>query len=495
VFLWGAARSGTNAITNHLKLSPDVTSFNEDNPAAFDSFCLRPDVVIEDLVRAAKTRVVYFKAFNDTLRADLAMARFPGSKGIYAIRKPQDCIASFMREFGEFGRLNWIDALSQSANGEFDMLSVARATGALRQRAVARISERSLALLSAYGPSLPNVAAAYYLFQHSFFSEMKLEYNKNIRVLDYDALIQDPEDIISRLCNWLRIRFVPAMADDWWQGRGLEGIDLMPHPELVRHCDVLYREIAGSEQCLSGAAVPQGGSFCSDEPAIDIRRPASPNRGVIRPATIGNLVGVSHFLAPQPAAKDFTASASRSEDGTPSDLAGSQSEVLDLSAPQTPLPEHRKTQHRGLAARYAVFGVGRLGLGKTTWTRPPPALVSATIVVAAVTLAVLVTETLQSMEGSRPALYTFYAVIASSGWLGGSQAGWISIAFSTLASTYFFIPPIHSLRIEIGELPGFFEFLLCAVFVLLFTLRVVRRRSPSGKRASRPLRQASRQPR
>lgn len=164
LFIFGAARSGTTATLNHLRLSPDVTCLDENDPRAFDRFHLRPNSIIQELTAAPETSVLLFKAFNDTPRADLIMNAHLGSKAIYIIREPRACIASFVREFGDAGRISWINRLKEASRAEAGTLILLAHDSEDRRRTITQIATKTLSLLSGHNLTAFNVAAAYYFF-------------------------------------------------------------------------------------------------------------------------------------------------------------------------------------------------------------------------------------------------------------------------------------------------------------------------------------------
>lgn len=115
-FLWGAARSGTNAITWALESSANFTCYNEDDHAAFDDYFLRGNDVLADIVAHSDRPRVFFKAFSDTPRASTVMRFFPSARALYSIRRPTDTIASFVQEFGETAKL-WIERFADAEAG------------------------------------------------------------------------------------------------------------------------------------------------------------------------------------------------------------------------------------------------------------------------------------------------------------------------------------------------------------------------------------------
>jgi C4-dicarboxylate-specific signal transduction histidine kinase len=86
------------------------------------------------------------------------------------------------------------------------------------------------------------------------------------------------------------------------------------------------------------------------------------------------------------------------------------------------------------------------------------------LAIALVTLALLISLAFQDSIGN-PFWFFFSAAVILSTWLGGTGPGWLSVIYSTLAVTYYFMPPLHSFAITPRELPYFVTFVACEIGV------------------------------
>ena len=102
-------------------------------------------------------------------------------------------------------------------------------------------------------------------------------------------------------------------------------------------------------------------------------------------------------------------------------------------------------------ARRLTFAIFRYALA--------PALVAG---------ALALTFFLQSVVSTAGFLFFYIAVVASA-WFGGKWPGWIAVILGTLAVEYFFMPPIHSLRVNRESLPIFIEFAASAMVISWFS--------------------------
>src|SRR6516165_6269740 len=85
------------------------------------------------------------------------------------------------------------------------------------------------------------------------------------------------------------------------------------------------------------------------------------------------------------------------------------------------------------------------------------------LAIAFVTAALAITLGIREFSSVYPTFFAFYAAVAASAWYGGYGPGWLSVALSTLAVNYFFLPPLYSLTPSCADLPRLVGFVICAI--------------------------------
>ena len=83
--------------------------------------------------------------------------------------------------------------------------------------------------------------------------------------------------------------------------------------------------------------------------------------------------------------------------------------------------------------------------------------------IAFVATALAITLGVREFSSVYPTFFAFYAAVAASAWYGGYGPGWASVALSTLAVNYFFLPPLYSLAPSAADLPRLIAFIVCAI--------------------------------
>jgi C4-dicarboxylate-specific signal transduction histidine kinase len=83
---------------------------------------------------------------------------------------------------------------------------------------------------------------------------------------------------------------------------------------------------------------------------------------------------------------------------------------------------------------------------------------AAALVATALTLSL----TLEVPFGN-PFWFFFPVAVIGSTWYGGRRPGWLTVALSTAAVMYFFVPPLRSFRVNPHDVPLFFTFVACQI--------------------------------
>src|SRR5450631_2852513 len=62
-----------------------------------------------------------------------------------------------------------------------------------------------------------------------------------------------------------------------------------------------------------------------------------------------------------------------------------------------------------------------------------------------------------------PFVFLFFAAVMGSAWYGGIIAGMVAVALSTVAVTYFFVPPVYSMSVAKESQTFLAAFFVCAI--------------------------------
>src|SRR6266478_721334 len=137
--------------------------------------------------------------------------------------------------------------------------------------------------------------------------------------------------------------------------------------------------------------------------------------------------------------------------GLPDDEDGSR-RIIGRSGSSTEHPEHRAAERNMLSL-------------SPPWWNQPPVILRYAVAVLSVIAALIVLWWMNSVLQAAAHVSLFLCAVMFSAWFGGFKPGLLAIAFSLLTFKYYFLPPIHSLELELTQLPRLVLFSLSGLFV------------------------------
>src|SRR6266436_7177820 len=137
--------------------------------------------------------------------------------------------------------------------------------------------------------------------------------------------------------------------------------------------------------------------------------------------------------------------------GLPDDEDGSR-RIIGRPGSSTEHPEHRDAERNMLSL-------------SPLWWNQPPVILRYAVAVLSVIAALIVLWWMNSVLQAAAHVSLFLCAVMFSAWFGGFKPGLLAIAFSLLTFKYYFLPPIHSLELELTQLPRLVLFSLSGLFV------------------------------
>lgn len=235
VFLVGAQRSGTNMVVRGLERSPEFEVHNENDPAAFVRFRLRPLPEVRRIVEESRHAFVLFKPLCDSHRVvelldDLGTPS-PG-KAIWVYRDFRGRARSSVAKFGDAN----LRALRQIAAGQGAGMWQAGGLGEERLALLRRFD------LDAMSPT--SAAALFWYLRNSLYFDLGLDGRDDVTLLSYDAVTADPEPWIRRLAAFLGCPYRPGLVAHIERRRApLREIEI--EPAVRELCEELLERLDG----------------------------------------------------------------------------------------------------------------------------------------------------------------------------------------------------------------------------------------------------------
>lgn len=231
LFLVGVQRSGTNLLAHGLDELPEFHVYNEGNTKAFENYRIRALPEIERLVGKSRARFVLFKPLCDSHRTPELLAHFgPRARAVWAYRNVDGRVRSAIAKFGDSN----LRVLRTFAAGEAQKPWNAWQIAGLSAENADFIRSFDLDRLSA-----ESGAALFWYLRNALYFELGLDRRTDTMLVDYDALLAEPERVATGVCRFLEITYRPAMIDTIDPRRPSQRPPLPIDPRIRERCTAL----------------------------------------------------------------------------------------------------------------------------------------------------------------------------------------------------------------------------------------------------------------
>lgn len=203
VFIVGCNRSGTNMVCAALGNSPHGWAYQESEfSPAFNAYYLRPDWILERLIRYAPAPIVAFGGILDSQFTDDLLARFAGSRALWVYRGYEDVANSCARK-------RWDDHFKNLArwvaNGELERLGS-------RGRRVTGETVRLFGDLFREDLSREDYACLYWYLRNQIYFDLELHEDPRVLIVQYEDAVLDRERAFRRVFDFVGFPYDPAVV-------------------------------------------------------------------------------------------------------------------------------------------------------------------------------------------------------------------------------------------------------------------------------------------
>ena len=230
LFILGCNRSGTNMVCIAIGNSPHGWDYKESAfSIAFKGFYLRPDWIIERLIRHTPAPIVGFGSILDSQSARDLLTRFEGARAIWIYRRYQDVANSC-------ARMQWAPTLKEYvrwvARGELEKLGA-------RGKHIGADTVQLFADLYREDLSNEEGACLYWYMRNQLFFKLNLDSDPRVLLIQYEDTVQNQEKAFRRVFDFLGFPYDPAIVDGIFASsvgkHTLPGVD----PAIQEACDAL----------------------------------------------------------------------------------------------------------------------------------------------------------------------------------------------------------------------------------------------------------------
>ena len=238
VLLVGLQRSGTNMLVRGLERSPEFAVYNENHPAAFHRFRLRPDPVVRALVDRSRHPYVLLKPLCDSHRTaellDGLGTRLEG-RALWAYRSVDGRTRSALAKFGDAN----LQALRAIAAGDRDRWEAQR------------LSPASLELIAGFDwprTGAASAAALFWYVRNRLYFELGLADRADVLLVSYDAMTTDPPAEMRRICEFLGFPYDDRLVAQVAPRAPASRAPLDVHPDVRARCQELAGQLEAARR-------------------------------------------------------------------------------------------------------------------------------------------------------------------------------------------------------------------------------------------------------
>lgn len=228
-FLMGCGESGTQMLISRLGRTWQVEVVSEGDPAAFRNGWLTDLETVGRVAAERRGRCVLFEPILDTPRIPEILARFREARVLFALRHFEPVIRSGLQRFGPEG---WPGRVAGWAASDFSGFQAPVPEATCRR------------VRGLWRPDLDreSMAALYWLFYSGLHEDMDLAKDPRVRLVHYEAVLDDPVEQLRGLCRFLGVGYRSAMAE------GVRASKAAPEPlaidpEIRSACEALYERL------------------------------------------------------------------------------------------------------------------------------------------------------------------------------------------------------------------------------------------------------------
>ena len=226
VFIMGAARSGSGMTMIAFEQSVDADVYQQVNQRAYGQKLLRGEPVLRALLAQSRATVAVFKPMHENQHADRFLRAFPELKIIWLLRRYGDSVNSGVRNWSTMRkRLKAIAEKSPTAAWWSDGLS----------------QEKIELVQTHYRPDMSEESAyalGWYL-RHTFYFDLSLYDEPNVRVFCYEDLVTQPKEQFTEMFKFCGCPFKLAYIRDIHP----HSINKHPQPKIDPEIEGLCQEM------------------------------------------------------------------------------------------------------------------------------------------------------------------------------------------------------------------------------------------------------------
>jgi hypothetical protein len=248
VLLVGLQRSGTNMVVRGLERAPEFEVYNENHPAAFDRFRLRPLAEVRRLVEASRHPYVLLKPLCDSHRTPElldALGTRSTPRALWVYRSAEGRARSAVAKFGDHN----LQMLRELAAG--------RGRDRWQAQGLSRDSLELLGRLDWSRVDAVSAAALFWYLRNRLYFELGLAERDDVLLVSYDAMVADPPAEMRRICAFLDLPYHPRLVAGITARPPATAPAVAIEPQVAGCCAELAALLEATRRSRAGAPAPR----------------------------------------------------------------------------------------------------------------------------------------------------------------------------------------------------------------------------------------------
>jgi hypothetical protein len=245
VLVLGLQRSGTNMVVRGLERAPEFEVYNENHPAAFDRFRLRPIDEVRRLVEGSRHPYVLLKPLCDSHRAlELldALRTRSAPQAIWVYRSAEGRARSAVAKFGDQN----LRVLRELAAG--------RGHDRWQAQGLSRDSLEVIEHLDWATVDAVSAAALFWYLRNRLYFELGLDRRQDVLLVSYDAMVADPPAELRRMCSFLGFPYRSRLAAGIGTRSPARAPTVALQPDIAARCAALADRLEATRQAQMASA-------------------------------------------------------------------------------------------------------------------------------------------------------------------------------------------------------------------------------------------------
>jgi len=235
LFVAGVQRSGTNMLMEALDRNKETIVFHETDKRLYENYAIKNVNEIAGLAQKYKAGLITIKCLMESPLLTQLLNKHPSSVGLWPYRHYAPMVRSNLANWA--GGRNRIDDIVKD-----------RTAGAWRMNGIKDETYREVCDLYEEGMNDASAIALFWYYRNKVLFDLEADKDARVRLIDYDTILQSPEQALKKVCEFLNLAYHPYMARSIQPQIHKDRPDPDIAGNIRERCDTLFEHLKRTEQ-------------------------------------------------------------------------------------------------------------------------------------------------------------------------------------------------------------------------------------------------------